>query len=68
MIRLNEYGTVEVDSLDVAEVIVAGLIKLGRLPEPISTRQDRYEVVIDQDRGGPFDWTIKNPIVYVRKK
>lgn len=68
MIVRNVYGTIAVDSLDIGEVVVAGLIKLGHLPEPDPKRQDKYEVFIEEQQNGSFNPTVRVPTIYVRTK
>jgi hypothetical protein len=64
----NERRTIVIDSLDIAEVIVAGLIRLGKLPEPDS-KPTAYEVSIEASAWpGAFESQIAKPTIYVRTK
>lgn len=53
---------IEISGLDIGEVIIAGLISLGRLPEP--TKLTKYEVEI---RGRPSFFNRTPPYTVVSK-
>lgn len=48
---------------EIQEVVIAGLIRLGRIPQ----NHENYKVEILEEKGGPFDDRVLEPSILIKE-